>query len=170
MVALVYFAWDNFAPAPSGQSSPTETTQQAAAVEFAPKPIAVLPFADLSQAQDQEWFADGLAEEILNVLVKTPDLLVSSRTSSFRYKDSTLDLPVIARELGVAHILEGSVRSSGNRASLLLSIQLSVIDLDHDQRHYPPTLPAMITASFTGHRFRKNSTIGPTIGHARRGN
>lgn len=168
MVALVYFAWDNFAPAPSGQSSPTETTQQAAAVEFAPKPIAVLPFADLSQ--DQEWFADGLAEEILNVLVKTPDLLVSSRTSSFRYKDSTLDLPVIARELGVAHILEGSVRSSGNRASLLLSIQLSVIDLDHDQRHYPPTLPAMITASFTGHRFRKNSTIGPTIGHARRGN
>ncbi len=115
IVALIYFAWDNFAPAPGDQRSPTETTQAVAAVEFAPKSIAVLPFADLSQAQDQEWFADGLAEEILNVLVKTPDLLVSSRTSSFRYKDSTLDLPVIAQELGVAHILEGSVRSSGNR-------------------------------------------------------
>ncbi len=60
-------------------------------------------------------FADGLAEEILNTLAKTPDLLVSSRTSSFRYKGSTLDLPDIAKELGVAHVLEGSVRSSGNR-------------------------------------------------------
>ena len=77
--------------------------------------IAVLPFADLSQAKDQEWFADGLAEEILNALAKTPDLLVSSRTSSFRYKDSPLDLPDIANELGVEHILEGSVRSSGKR-------------------------------------------------------
>ncbi len=79
------------------------------------KSIAVLPFADLSQAHDQEWFADGLAEEILNTLAKTPDLLVVSRTSSFRYKKSELDLPQMAAELGVAHILEGSVRSSGNR-------------------------------------------------------
>jgi TolB-like protein len=79
------------------------------------KSIAVLPFTDLSQAHDQEWFADGLAEEILNSLAKTPDLLVASRTSSFRYKKSELDLPQIAAELGVAHILEGSVRSSGNR-------------------------------------------------------
>ncbi len=75
----------------------------------------MLPFADLSQAQDQEWFADGLTEEILNALAKTPDLLVSSRTSSFRYKGSTLDIPDIAKELGVAHVLEGSVRSSGDR-------------------------------------------------------
>ncbi len=79
------------------------------------KSIAVLPFADLSQAGDQAWFADGLAEEILNTLAKTPDLLVASRTSSFRYKGSTLDLRQIAAELGVAHVLEGSVRSAGNR-------------------------------------------------------
>jgi TolB-like protein/Flp pilus assembly protein TadD len=79
------------------------------------KSIAVLPFADLSQTQDQEWFADGLAEEILNALAKTPDLQVSSRTSTFRYKGSDLDIPEIAAELGVAHVLEGSVRSSGNR-------------------------------------------------------
>jgi len=115
LIAVVYFAWDNFAPAPSELKTTAETTQQVATVEYAPKSIAVLPFADLSQAKDQEWFADGLAEEILNVLAKTPDLLVSSRTSSFRYKDSTLDLPDIAQELGVAHILEGSVRSSGKR-------------------------------------------------------
>jgi len=115
LIAVVYFAWDNFAPAPSESRTTAQTKQQVATVEHAPKSIAVLPFADLSQAKDQEWFADGLAEEILNVLAKTPDLLVSSRTSSFRYKGSPLDLPDIAQELGVAHILEGSVRSSGNR-------------------------------------------------------
>ncbi len=115
LIALVYFAWDNFSPAPAGSNGSAENTQQAATVKNAPKSIAVLPFADLSQTKDQEWFADGLAEEILNALAKTPDLLVSSRTSSFRYKGSTLDLPDIANELGVEHILEGSVRSSGDR-------------------------------------------------------
>ena len=79
------------------------------------KSVSVLPFADLSQAQDQEWFADGLAEEILNALARTPDLMVSSRTSSFRYKKSELGIPDIATELGVAHVLEGSVRRSGDR-------------------------------------------------------
>ncbi len=79
------------------------------------KSIAVLPFVDLSQSQDQEWFADGLAEEILNALARTPDLLVASRTSAFAYKGSTKDLRVIADELDVAHILEGSVRRAGER-------------------------------------------------------
>jgi TolB-like protein len=79
------------------------------------KSIAVLPFADFSPARDQEWFADGLTEEILNALARTPDLLVAARTSSFRYKGSTLDIPQIATELGVAHLLEGSIRSTPQR-------------------------------------------------------
>ena len=79
------------------------------------KSIAVLPFADLSQGQDQEWFADGLAEEILNALARAPDLLVASRTSAFAYKGSDKDLRLIATELGVAHILEGSVRRTADR-------------------------------------------------------
>jgi TolB-like protein len=83
--------------------------------EAVPKSVAVLPFADLSQAGDQQWFADGLAEEILNALAKTPDLLVSSRTASFRYRGSQQEISQIAEELGVAHILEGSVRSAGDR-------------------------------------------------------
>jgi TolB-like protein/Tfp pilus assembly protein PilF len=78
------------------------------------KSVAVLPFDDMSQARDQEWFADGLAEEILNALTRVPDLQVSSRTSSFRYRDSDLPMEQIAEELGVAHILEGSVRSAGD--------------------------------------------------------
>jgi TolB-like protein len=79
------------------------------------KTIAVLPFADFSPGGDQAWFADGLAEEILNALARTPDLQVSARTSSFRYKGSELAIPQIAAELGVAHVLEGSVRSTPQR-------------------------------------------------------
>jgi TolB-like protein len=85
-----------------------------AAVEV-DKSVAVLPFADLSQNQDQEWFADGLAEEILNALARTPDLLISARTSTFAYKGTDKDIPTIARELGVGHVLEGSVRRAGER-------------------------------------------------------
>ena len=77
--------------------------------------IAVLPFTDMSAAGDQEYFGDGLAEEILNALVRVPDLQVSARTSSFQYRDTTLSIPEIAAELGVAHVLEGSVRSAGDR-------------------------------------------------------
>jgi TolB-like protein len=79
------------------------------------KTIAVLPFVDLSQNRSQEWFADGLAEEILNALARTPDLMVSSRTSAFTYKDTDKDVSTIARELGVAHVLEGSIRGTGER-------------------------------------------------------
>ncbi|MGB5450101.1 MAG: hypothetical protein WBM80_14335 [Woeseiaceae bacterium] len=79
------------------------------------KSVAVLPFSDLSQGKDQEWFADGLAEEILNALARTPDLLISARTSTFAYKGTDKDVPTIAAELGVAHVLEGSVRRSGDR-------------------------------------------------------
>ena len=86
-----------------------------AAVAVTDKSIAVLPFADFSRGGDQAWFADGLAEEILNALARTPDLAVSARTSSFKYKGSTLAVPQIARELGVAYVLEGSVRGDASR-------------------------------------------------------
>ncbi len=77
--------------------------------------IAVLPFADLSEKGDQEFFSDGIAEEILNVLVRIPELKVAGRTSSFSFKGSNDDLQTIGATLGVNHILEGSVRRSGER-------------------------------------------------------
>jgi TolB-like protein/DNA-binding winged helix-turn-helix (wHTH) protein len=80
-----------------------------------PKSIAVLPFDDLSESQDQRWFADGLAEEILNSLARTPDLSVTGRTSSFAFRESNEGIPAIADALGVAHILEGSVRREGDQ-------------------------------------------------------
>ena len=79
------------------------------------KSIAVLPFSDFSPDGDHVWFADGLTEEILNALARTPDLEIASRTSSFAFRDATDDIPAIAAQLGVAHILEGSVRRAGDR-------------------------------------------------------
>jgi TolB-like protein len=76
--------------------------------------IAVLPFVNMSSDTEQEWFADGLTEEILNSLAKTPDLLVAARTSSFSYKGSSQAIPEIATALGVDHVLEGSVRRGGD--------------------------------------------------------
>jgi len=77
--------------------------------------IAVLPFVNMSSDKEQDWFADGLTEEILNSLARTPDLLVAARTSSFGYKGSTEAVPQIASELGVDHVLEGSVRKGGDK-------------------------------------------------------
>lgn len=77
--------------------------------------IAVLPFADLSPDGDQEYFADGISEELLNVLAKVSGMKVAGRTSSFAFKGRNEDLREIGRVLDVAHILEGSVRSQGNK-------------------------------------------------------
>jgi len=77
--------------------------------------LAVLPFVDLSQAKDQEYLGDGLAEEILNQLAQVPALRLVGRTSSFSFKGKDDDLRTIGSKLGVAHLLEGSVRKSGDR-------------------------------------------------------
>ena len=81
----------------------------------ADKSIAVLPFVDMSSGKDQEYFSDGLSEELLNLLAKIPELKVIGRTSSFSFKGKNEDLRSIAQKLGVAHILEGSVRKDGNK-------------------------------------------------------
>ena len=78
------------------------------------KSIAVLPFVDMSAGKDQEYFSDGLSEELLNLLAKIPELKVIGRTSSFSFKGKNEDLRSIAQKLGVTHILEGSVRKEGN--------------------------------------------------------
>ena len=77
--------------------------------------IAVLPFADMSPKKDQEYFSDGLSEELLNVLAKVQNIKVAGRTSSFKFKGKNDDIKMIGSELGVEHILEGSVRKSGDK-------------------------------------------------------
>jgi TolB-like protein/Tfp pilus assembly protein PilF len=85
---------------------------------IAEKSIAVLPFTDLSPTHDQEYFSDGMAEELLNALAKVKDLKVAGRTSSFQYKGKNADLRAIGHELGVANILEGSVRKQGDKVRI----------------------------------------------------
>ncbi len=89
-----------------------------AAGKFAPAPersIAVLPFVNMSGSQENEYFSDGLTEELLNVLAKMDGLRVAARTSSFRFKGEVGDPAEIGRTLNVNHLLEGSVRQSGDR-------------------------------------------------------
>ncbi len=80
--------------------------------------IAVLPFVNMSPDPDQEYFSDGLSEELLNVLAKVPHLRVISRTSSFQFKGKSEDIRTIARKLNVANVLEGSVRKSGKQVRI----------------------------------------------------
>lgn len=84
--------------------------------------VAVLPFANMSSDDEQQYFSDGITEEILNALAHIDGLKVTSRTSSFSFKSSPDDLPTVAAKLGVAHILEGSVRRSGD--TLRITAQL----------------------------------------------
>ena len=80
--------------------------------------IAVLPFVNMSGDEENEYFADGLSEELLNVLAKIRGLRVASRTSAFSFKGKDVDIPTVARKLNVATVLEGSVRKSGNRVRI----------------------------------------------------
>jgi TolB-like protein/Tfp pilus assembly protein PilF len=96
----------------------------------APKTIAVIPFVNLSSDQEQEYFVDGLSEEILNSLAQIPDLTVIARTSSFTFKGSNKKIQEIANELGVENILEGSVRKAGD--ALRITAQLvKAVDGSH---------------------------------------
>jgi TolB-like protein/Tfp pilus assembly protein PilF len=85
------------------------------ALAMADKSIAVLPFTDMSEKKDQEYFGDGMAEQITDLLTKLPFLKITARTSSFQFKGKTQDLRSIGAQLGVAYVLEGSVRKSGDR-------------------------------------------------------
>ncbi|MEQ8861734.1 MAG: winged helix-turn-helix domain-containing protein [Pseudomonadales bacterium] len=94
--------------------TPTGDPEAEPAATLPDRSVAVLPFADLSPGGDQAYFADGLAEEILNALAGVPELAVAGRTSSFAYRDRDVDVRTIGTELGVRHVLEGSVRKAGD--------------------------------------------------------
>ncbi len=90
------------------------------------KSVAVLPFVDMSEKKDQEYFSDGMSEELIDMLTKIPDLRVPARTSSFYFKGKQATIAEIAKALGVAHVLEGSVRKSGK--TLCVTAQLIRVD------------------------------------------
>jgi TolB-like protein len=108
LAAVLVFALRTRHPAPA-----TAAASSASIVND--KSIAVLPFVDMSQAHDQEYFADGMSEQILDLLAKIPTLKVIARTSSFQFKGKAEDVRTVGEKLGVATVLEGSVRKSGDR-------------------------------------------------------
>jgi TolB-like protein len=130
VIALAYIGYDKLvidASNDAGQVEQAQVENKEAAVnaELPPetkpqvvadtqKSIVVLPFVNMSNDPDQEFFSDGLSEELLNVLAQIKDLRVISRTSAFAFKGKDMDIPTIAAQLGVSHVLEGSVRKAGN--------------------------------------------------------
>jgi TolB-like protein len=108
------------------------------------KSIAVLPFVNMSNDPEQEYFSDGLTEEIIDRLTKIPDLRVISRTSVMEYKKSDKRIPEIAKELGVAFILEGSVRRSGDN----LRITVQLIKAGNDEHIWSETLDKPMSEIF----------------------
>jgi TolB-like protein len=111
----------------------------------AQKSIAVLPFVNMSADKDNEYFSDGISEELLNVLVRVEGIGVASRTSSFAYKGRELGAAAIAKELKVDHILEGSVRKAGNR----VRITAQLIDASSDRHLWSETYDRELTDIFT---------------------
>jgi adenylate cyclase len=116
------------APAPVERAAPAPAAAESAKAPYSPiASVAILPFADLSPAQDQAWFCDGLAEEIIDSLCCVRGLRVASRTASFRFRDGSVDPREIGRRLAVGAILEGSVRKAGEQ----LRVTAQLIDADN---------------------------------------
>jgi len=140
-VALAYFVYEkSSSPVIVEQINESDSTT----AESIQPSIAVLPFADMSPQGDQAYFSDGIAEELLNLLVGVEGLKVASRTSSFSYKGDNLNLSEIARELKVEHILEGSVRKAGNR----VRITAQLIDTATDRHLWSATYDRDLTDIF----------------------
>jgi TolB-like protein len=131
-VGVIYLLWDKFLAAPdmTDPAAVTETVQASPdtpAVVAAPaKSIAVLPFANMSDDASNEFFSEGISEEILNALAHVKELKVAGRTSSFAFKGRNEDLRLIGETLNVSHILEGSVRKAGN--TVRITAQLIAVE------------------------------------------
>jgi TolB-like protein/Flp pilus assembly protein TadD len=136
VLGLGYFAYDKFVLDPSRDAELVQATTEAVTEratestkeETADRSIAVLPFVNMSDDPGNEYFSDGISEEILNLLAKVPELRVTSRSSAFSFKGQNVDMPTMAAKLNVAHVLEGSVRKSGNQ--LRITAQLIEVVTD----------------------------------------
>jgi serine/threonine-protein kinase len=119
LLAIGLVAFDRFAPRRGPATPAASAAPQAPQPVAAPLPsdnsIAVLPFVNMSDDKGNEYFSDGLSEELLNLLAQIPQLRVIARTSSFSFKGKEVDVATIAKTLAVAHVLEGSVRKSGDK-------------------------------------------------------
>lgn len=151
-LAITYFSYDKFILSERRDAALVEATTEAVteqtATEAAPtesdKSIAVLPFVNMSSDEEQEYFSDGISEEILNLLSKIKGLKVIGRTSSFAFKGKNEDLRVIGKALDVRTVLEGSVRKSGDR----VRITAQLIDVSTGAHIWSETYDRTLTDIF----------------------
>jgi adenylate cyclase len=108
------------------RGKPSKRAPTSTSVAASDKSIAVLPFTDMSETKDQEYFADGMSEELIGLLAQVPELHVPARTSSFYFKNKQVTMAEIGQALGVSHVLEGSVRKSGD--TVRVTAQLIRVD------------------------------------------
>ena len=127
VVAVAYLAFDKFMPGEDAADTVTLATAEPS--------IAVLPFTNMSDDASNEFFADGITEELLNLLAKIPELEVTSRTSAFQFKGKEIDIPTVAKQLNVEHVLEGSVRKAG----MTVRITAQLIDAGTDKHVWSET-------------------------------
>ena len=118
VVALAYFAWDKFVLSAARHAALVEGMMEPDVSAETDNSIAVLPFVNMSDDPDNEYFSDGLSDELLNTLVRAGGLKVTGRTSSFAFKGQNMDLREIGQRLNVANVLEGSVRKDGQRVRI----------------------------------------------------
>ncbi len=138
--ALGFFAVDKFVLDPARdvelvEEATRQGRTQALVESYGDKSIVVLPFVNMSSDPEQAYFSDGIAEELLNLLAKIRELRVISRSSAFSYKGKDIHVTTVAKELNVAHVLEGSVRKSGNK----IRITVQLIDARTDTHLWSAT-------------------------------
>jgi TolB-like protein len=141
--ALSYFVWESRFAARTESDAPvaTQAEQVAAAKQSSDKSIAVLPFANRSRSEDDEFFSDGIHDDLLTQLAKIRNLKVISRTSVMKYKGTEKTIPEIAEELGVTAILEGGIQRAGKR----IRINAQLIDVATDQHLWAETFDREMT-------------------------
>jgi TolB-like protein len=152
LLALGYFAFDKFVLAPHRDAAMLAAATKAAAAKpvaaaqakVDPHSIAVLPFLNMSGDKNNEYFSDGISEELLNVLVRVNDFSVASRTSSFAFKGREIGTPEIAKELKVKYVLEGSVRKQGDE----VRITAQLIDAGDDRHLWSETFDRKLADIF----------------------
>ena len=161
VIGVGYLALDKFVlskrPTAGVQTAAPTAASVGARSTIPEKSIAVLPFVDMSEKKDQEYFSDGLSEELIEHLARSPELRVIARTSSFSFKGKADDVPTIAHKLNVAIILEGSVRKSGNELRITTQL-IRASDGSHIwSQTYERTLDDI---------FRVQDEIAATVAHA----
>ncbi|MGI9223128.1 MAG: hypothetical protein ACR2QX_01520 [Woeseiaceae bacterium] len=139
-LAVGYFAVDKFVIDPARDAAQIEAAKEEGRSDaiigaFGDKSIIVLPFENISDDVSQEYFADGMTEELLNLLAKIPELRVISRSTAFTFKGKENVIPEVAKKVNVAHVLEGSVRKSGNK----IRVTAQLIDARTDRHLWSET-------------------------------